>query len=135
MFYDTSVYRGRYVTQCNQVIPDTFLRLTTGFDDVTITVTWAPVNADSSEAIAAAKTAAKADLAAELAKYKPSDANYNNIKDAHDDGVKAINKASTLAAITKAKALRPERDAHSRQRRLHRRGHQGLVPGRPLRRR
>ena len=104
VFYDTSVYRGRYVTQCNQVIPDTFLRLTTGFDDVTITVTWAPVNADSSEAIAAAKTAAKADLAAELAKYKPSDANYNNIKDAHDDGVKAINKASTLAAITKAKA-------------------------------
>ena len=104
VFYDTSVYRGRYVTQCNQVIPDTFLRLTTGFDDVTITVTWAPVNADSSEAIAAAKTAAKADLAAELAKYKHSDANYNNIKDAHDDGVKAINKASTLAEITKAKA-------------------------------
>ena len=104
VFYDTSVYRGRYVTQCNQVIPDTFLRLTTGFDDVTITVTWAPVNADSSEAIAAAKTAAKADLAAELAKYKHSDANYNNIKNAHDDGVKATDKASTLAAITKAKA-------------------------------
>ena len=103
-FYDTSVYRGRYVTQCNQVIPDTFLRLTTGFDDVTITVTWAPVNADSSEAIAAAKTAAKADLAAELAKYKRSDKNYTNIKDAHDDGVKAIDKASTLAEITKAKA-------------------------------
>ena len=104
VFYDTSVYRGRYVTQCNQVVPDTFLRLTTGFDDVTITVTWAPVNADSSEAIAAAKTAAKADLAAELAKYKRSDKNYTNIKDAHDDGVKAIDKASTLAEITKAKA-------------------------------
>ena len=104
VFYDTSVYRGRYVTQCNQVIPDTFLRLTTGFDDVTITVTWAPVNADSSEAIAAAKTAAKADLAAELAKYKHSDKNYTNIKDAHDDGVKAIDNASTLAEITKAKA-------------------------------
>ena len=103
-FYDTSVYRGRYVTQCNQVVPDTFLRLTTGFDDVTITVTWAPVNADSSEAIAAAKTAAKADLAAELAKYKHSDKNYTNIKTAHDDGVKAIDKASTLAEITKAKA-------------------------------
>ena len=104
VFYDTSVYRGRYVTQCNQVIPDTFLRLTTGFDDVTITVTWVPVNADSSEAIAAAKTAAKADLAAELAKYKHSDKNYTNIKDAHDDGVKAIDNASTLAEITKAKA-------------------------------
>ena len=104
VFYDTSVYRGRYVTQCNQVVPDTFLRLTTGFDDVTITVTWAPVNADSSEAIAAAKTAAKADLAAELAKYKHSDKNYTNIKTAHDDGVKAIDKASTLAEITKAKA-------------------------------
>ena len=103
-FYDTSVYRGRYVTQCNQVVPDTFLRLTTGFDDVTITVTWAPVNADSSEAIAAAKTAAKADLAAELAKYKHSDKNYTKIKEIHDDGVAAINKASTLAEITKAKA-------------------------------
>ncbi len=103
-FYDTSVYRGRYVTQCNQVVPDTFLRLTTGFDDVTITVTWAPVNADSSEAIAAAKTAAKADLAAELAKYKHSDKNYTNIKTAHDVGVKAIDKASTLSEITKAKA-------------------------------
>ena len=103
-FYDTSVYRGRYVTQCNQVVPDTFLRLTTGFDDVTIPVTWPPVNADSSEAIAAAKTAAKADLAAELAKYKPSNENYTNIKTAHDDGVKAIGKASTLAEITKAKA-------------------------------
>ena len=103
-FYDASLYRGRTVNQCNQVVPDTFLRLTTGFDDVTITVTWAPVNADSSEAIAAAKTAAKADLAAELAKYKHSDKNYTNIKTAHDDGVKAIDKASTLAEITKAKA-------------------------------
>ena len=104
-FYDTSVYQGRYVTQCNQVVPDTFLRLTTGFDDVTITVTWAPVNADSNEAIAAAKTAAKADLAAELAKYSSLfNKNYANIKAAYDKGVKAIGKASTLAEITKAKA-------------------------------
>lgn len=104
-FYDTSVYRGRYVTQCNQVVPDTFLRLTTGFDDVTITVTWAPVNADSSEAIAAAKTAAKADLAAELAKYSSLfNKNYANIKAAYDKGVAAIDKAATLAEITKAKA-------------------------------
>ena len=104
-FYDTSVYRGRYVTQCNQVVPDTFLRLTTGFDDVTITVTWAPVNADSNEAIAAAKTAAKADLAAELAKYSSLfNKNYANIKAAYDKGVAAIDKAATLAEITKAKA-------------------------------
>ena len=46
-FYDTSSYRGRFTTQCNQVIPDTFLQFTTGFDDVTVTVTWAPVGGDT----------------------------------------------------------------------------------------
>ena len=104
-FYDASNYRGRFTTQCNQVIPDTFLQMTTGFNDVTVTVTWAPVNADSSEAIAAAKTAAKADLAAELAKYSSLfNKNYANIKAAYDKGVAAIDKAATLAEITKAKA-------------------------------
>ena len=104
-FYDTSGYKGRFATQCNQVVPDTFLQLTTGFNDVTVTVTWAPVNADSSEAIAAAKTAAKADLAAELAKYSSLfNKNYANIKAAYDKGVAAIDKAATLAEITKAKA-------------------------------
>ena len=101
---DASTYKGKTDVHINYKIRNALIDFHMPYGDVTITVTWAPVNADSSEAIAAAKTAAKADLAAELAKYKPSDANYNNIKDAHDDGVKAINKASTLAAITKAKA-------------------------------
>ena len=46
-FYDTSSYKGRFSTQCNQVIPDTFLQFTTGFNDVTVTVTWAPVDGDT----------------------------------------------------------------------------------------
>ena len=101
---DASTYKGKTDVHINYKIRNALIDFHMPYGDVTITVTWAPVNADSSEAIAAAKTAAKADLAAELAKYKPSDANYNNIKTAHDVGVKAIDKASTLSEITKAKA-------------------------------
>ena len=101
---DASTYKGKTDVHINYKIRNALIDFHMPYGDVTITVTWAPVNADSSEAIAAAKTAAKADLAAELAKYKHSDKNYTNIKTAHDDGVAAINKASTLAAITKAKA-------------------------------
>ena len=101
---DASTYKGKTDVHINYKIRNALIDFHMPYGDVTITVTWAPVNADSSEAIAAAKTAAKADLAAELAKYKHSDKNYTKIKEIHDDGVAAINKASTLAAITKAKA-------------------------------
>ena len=101
---DATNYKGKTDVHINYKIRNALIDFHMPYGDVTITVTWAPVNADSSEAIAAAKTAAKADLAAELAKYKHSDKNYTNIKTAHDDGVKAIDKASTLAEITKAKA-------------------------------
>ena len=101
---DASTYKGKTDVHINYKIRNALIDFHMPYGDVTITVTWAPVNADSSEAIAAAKTAAKADLAAELAKYKHSDKNYTNIKTAHDVGVKAIDKASTLSEITKAKA-------------------------------
>ena len=101
---DASTYKGKTDVHINYKIRNALIDFHMPYGDVTITVTWAPVNADSSEAIAAAKTAAKADLAAELAKYKHSDKNYTNIENAYDDGVEAIDKASTLAEITKAKA-------------------------------
>ena len=102
--YDDTEYLGKDRDYINMRFDNAVQEFVMPYSDVTVTITWAPVNADSSEAIAAAKTAAKADLAAELAKYKHSDKNYTNIKTAHDDGVKAIDKASTLAEITKAKA-------------------------------
>ena len=101
---DATNYKGKTDVHINYKIRNALIDFHMPYGDVTITVTWAPVNADSSEAIAAAKTAAKADLAAELAKYKHSDKNYTNIENAYDDGVEAIDKASTLAEITKAKA-------------------------------
>ena len=101
---DATNYKGKTDVHINYKIRNALIDFHMPYGDVTITVTWAPVNADSSEAIAAAKTAAKADLAAELAKYKRSDKNYTNIENAYDDGVEAIDKASTLAEITKAKA-------------------------------
>ena len=92
-FYDTSSYRGRFTTQCNQVIPDTFLQFTTGFDDVTVTVTWAPVGGDEQ----AAKDAAITRL-----NTVKNGLTGDGVQAAYDAGVKAIQAASTAAEVDKA---------------------------------
>lgn len=92
-FYDTSNYRGRFPTQCNQVIPDTFLQFTTGFDDVTVTVTWAPVGGDTQAAKEAAIT--------RLNTVK-NGLTGDGVQAAYDAGVKAIQAASTAAEVDKA---------------------------------
>ena len=92
-FYDTSLYRGRFPTQCNQVIPDTFLQMTTGFDDVTVTVTWAPVGGD----VQAARDAAISRL-----NTVKNSLTGNGVQAAYDAGVKAIQAAATAAEVDKA---------------------------------
>lgn len=92
-FYDTSSYRGRFPTQCNQVIPDTFLQFTTGFDDVTVTVTWAPVGGD----MQAAK-----DTAISRLNTVKNGLTGDGVQAAYDAGVKAIQAASTSAEVDKA---------------------------------
>ena len=92
-FYDTSSYRGRFPTQCNQVIPDTFLQFTTGFDDVTVTVTWAPVSGDAQ--------AAKDTAISRLNTVK-NGLTGDGVQAAYDAGVKAIQAAATAAEVDKA---------------------------------
>ena len=92
-FYDTSNYRGRFSTQCNQVIPDTFLQMTTGFDDVTVIVTWAPVSGDAQ----AAKDAAITRL-----NTVKNGLTGDGVQAAYDAGVKAIQAAATAAEVDKA---------------------------------
>lgn len=92
-FYDTSNYRGRFTTQCNQVIPDTFLQMTTGFDDVTVTVTWAPVGGD---------TQAAKDTAITRLNTVKNGLTGDGVQAAYDAGVKAIQAASTAAEVDKA---------------------------------
>ncbi len=92
-FYDTSSYRGRFTTQCNQVIPDTFLQFTTGFDDVTVTVTWAPVGGD---------TQAAKDTAITRLNTVKNSLTGDGVQAAYDAGVKAIQAASTAAEVDKA---------------------------------
>lgn len=92
-FYDTSSYRGRFTTQCNQVIPDTFLQFTTGFDDVTVTVIWAPVGGDEQ----AAKDAAITRL-----NTVKNGLTGDGVQAAYDAGVKAIQAAATAAEVDKA---------------------------------
>ena len=102
-FYDSSLYKGRFGTQCNQVVPDAFLQFTTGFNDVTVTVTWAPVDTGSVD-LTAERDKALSALKAELGKYTIFDKNYSLIKRAYDNGVKAINAAETLEDINDARA-------------------------------
>ena len=92
-FYDTSSYRGRFSTQCNQVIPDTFLQFTTGFNDVTVTVTWAPVSGDAQ----AAKDAAITRL-----NTVKNGLTGDGVQAAYDAGVKAIQAAGTAAEVEQA---------------------------------
>ena len=92
-FYDTSNYRGRFTTQCNQVIPDTFLQFTTGFDDVTVTVTWAPVGGD---------TQAAKDTAISRLNTVKNGLTGDGVQAAYDAGVKAIQAAATAAEVDKA---------------------------------
>ena len=92
-FYDTSSYRGRFPTQCNQVIPDTFLQFTTGFDDVTVTVIWAPVGGD---------TQAAKDTAISRLNTVKNGLTGDGVQAAYDAGVKAIQAASTAAEVDKA---------------------------------
>ena len=92
-FYDASVYKGRYSTMCNQEIPDAFLQFTTGFDDVTVTVTWAPVGGDAQ----AAKDAAITRL-----NTVKNGLTGDGVQAAYDAGVKAIQAAATAAEVEQA---------------------------------
>lgn len=104
-FYDTSTYRGRDVTQCNQVVPNAFLRFTMPFDNVTITVTWGPAGGTDSE-LTAARTKALAMLGAEYAKYADitDEAKRTKIDQAYEAGKAEINAATTVDGINEARA-------------------------------
>ena len=104
-FYDTTTYKGRDVTQCNQVVPDAFLRFTMPFDNVTITVTWGPAGGTDSE-LTAARTKALAMLDAEYAKYADitDEAKRTKIDQAYEAGKADIVKAATVDGINEARA-------------------------------
>ena len=104
-FYDATTYKGRDVTQCNQVVPDAFLRFTMPFDNVTITVTWGPAGGTDSE-LTTARTKALALLDAEYAKYADitDEAKRTKIDQAYEAGKADIVKAATVDGINEARA-------------------------------
>ena len=105
--FDFSNYMGRnengntgYIAY---EITHSFKRITMPYDDVTVTITWAPEGGTDDE-LSAAREKAQAVLKAEFDKYKTSDKNYAAIKAAYDAGMAAINSAATLTAISEARA-------------------------------
>ena len=95
-FYDNSGYKGRGSTMCNQVVPDAFLQFDMGFEDVTVTVTWAQVTAGNTEL-----DVVKAEAIAHLKTVRDG-LTGDGVQAAHDAGVAAINAAKNTADVDKA---------------------------------
>ena len=105
-FYDDTAYKGRSKgLMCNQVVPDTFLSFTMPFNDVTITVTWGPADGSTNE-VEKARTDAINALDAVLNGYKENEKyadKLDAIEKAYQDGVDAINAATTVDEINAAR--------------------------------
>ena len=105
--FDFSNYMGRNENGNTNykalTILHSFKCITMPYDDVTVTITWAPEGGTEDE-LSAAREKAQAVLKAEFDKYKTSDKNYAAIKAAYDAGMAAINSAATLTAISEARA-------------------------------
>ena len=90
--YDDSEYLGKDKFYINMRFEDAAQSFTMPYNDVTVTITWAPV----SENVNAARTAALSRL----------QTLYNSLGDkakaAYDDGVKSINAAASVTAVESA---------------------------------
>ncbi len=104
-FYDFSDYFGPSGTYTFLLYPDSALTFTMPYNDVTITVQWAPVSGTISE-IDRAKEAARDSINNAWSAYdreKYSDANYAKLTAAKDTGLTEVESAATLDAVNQAR--------------------------------
>ena len=104
--YDDSGYKEKDADTVNIDIPDAYLGFTMPYNDVTITLNWAPVTTDAE--LTAAKDAATSVLNDAFAKYKENEGSYSKdnwskLEKAYSDGVQAIKDAQTIDAVAKAR--------------------------------
>ena len=90
--YDDTAYKGKNAQFINMLFDNAMKRFTMPYNDVTVTITWAPV----SENVNAARTAVLSRL----------QTLYNSLggkaKAAYDEGVKSINAAASVTAVETA---------------------------------
>ncbi len=105
-FFDFSDYLGKNTSNQTFIsIADSFDSFTMPYNDVTVTVTWAPAGGTSDE-IVSAKAAAKSAIETAFAGYSQSnytDGNWEKLTKAKDDGLAAVEAAATLDAVKTAR--------------------------------
>ena len=103
--YDDSGYKEKDTDTVNIDIPDAYLGFTMPYNDVTITLNWAPVTTKAE--LDAAKDAATSVLDEAFAKYEKNKTSYGDnwekLQEAYNDGIQAIKAATTIGDVAQAR--------------------------------
>ena len=103
--YDDSGYKNKADDTINVDISDAYLGFTMPYNDVTITLNWAPVTTKAE--LEAAKDAAKQVLDEAFAEYEKNKSSYGDnwskLEKAYTDGIAAIGDAATIDAVAQAR--------------------------------
>ena len=101
-YYECSTYKGKGVNNINFYVPSALIRMDMAYEPVKLIVTWAPAGGSESE-LAKAKASAIEVITVEYNKYSADHEKHDAIQKAFDDGVAAVNAATTLAGVAKAR--------------------------------
>lgn len=104
--YDDSAYKGKSSDVVNVDIPDAYLGFAMPYNDVTVTITWGPVESDSAKLATARKTATnvvKAKYNALVAANKYDEEHRDELDAALANGLKEIESAATEADVIAAR--------------------------------
>ena len=101
-YYECSTYKGKGVNNINFYVPSALIRMDMAYEPVKLVVTWAPAGGSESE-LAKAKASAIEVITVEYNKYPADHEKHDAIQKAFDDGVAAVNAATTLAGVAKAR--------------------------------
>ena len=103
--YDDSGYKEKDMDTVNIDIPDAYLGFTMPYNDVTITLNWAPVTTKAE--LEAAKDAAKQVLDEAFAEYEKNKASYGDnwskLEKAYSEGITKIGAAATIDGVAQAR--------------------------------
>ena len=104
--YDDSAYKGKSSDVVNVDIPDAYLGFAMPYNDVTVTITWGPVESDTAKLETARKTATNvvnAKYNALVAANKYDEEHRDELDAALANGLKEIESAATEADVIAAR--------------------------------
>ena len=102
VYYECSSYKGKGTNNINFYVPSAVISMDMAYDPIKLIVTWAPAGGSESE-LAKAKASAIEVITVEYNKYPADHEKHDAIQKAFDDGVAAVNAATTVAEVAKAR--------------------------------